>query len=220
MSTESLMRKLAALKAKALGTDNPHEAETFMLKVRELMLKHSIEEVEIADNPDDLVGENQVTNIARTSTWQRKLVHATAAFYGAKVYYNGGSRRGYEVFLIGTPGQRAVVQSMFDYLKKEVQRRARSMRGDTSRNARHIGYALKARLWSIVYLREADDQHEGKNALILKDRVEAYYDRVTSDFRVMSSKPVGTSLEARLHAQNINLSDQVRDDTDKTLYLE
>lgn len=168
MTRESIKAKIAALLAKAEGTDNPHEADTFMRKVNELLERHQMEmhEIRAAMGDQDPMGKQRgETNIYASMLWARDLGGALAAFYGCKyVYWRQNNNFNYEV--IGRDSARMTFELMMPFVISQVRVQAKVLvaHGMTKSIAeREVGHALRVRLY-----RMAAAANEHRNELVGK----------------------------------------------------
>jgi hypothetical protein len=149
MSNDAMIRKIAAILAKANGTDNEHEAEAFHEAAKKLMEKHGLKEDDL--DTDKLGHANADFTISADLIWKSQLVWATAKYFGCQAVRD----RQYKVVyfnLVGREGARATVSVMFPYILSEVRKKANDMiqiNGKSlSSNTRDLGLALAARLFA------------------------------------------------------------------------
>jgi len=129
MTKDSIKAKIAALLAKAEGTDNEFEAATFMAKVNELLEKHQIEmhEIRAAQGDQDPMGKQKgETNIYASMLWARGLASGLAAYYGCRfVYWKTGNHFKYEV--VGRESARMTFEMMLPFVISQVKQQARRL---------------------------------------------------------------------------------------------
>lgn len=165
MSTESIKDKIAALLAKAEGTDNKFEADMFMAKVNEMLEKHQIEMHEIRTrmgntaDADPIGKEKGSTNIYASMLWARQVAGALARYYGCRyVYWKKGNHFSYEI--VGRESARTTFELMLPFVITQVRLQARSLDGiggnQKSRSVleRQVGQALEIRIAKMT--REAE----------------------------------------------------------------
>lgn len=96
MTDESVVSRIQKLLSLALNNPNPAEAEAAMVKARELMLKHAIEESRLAGKEAPQTIETFVVDIGRYfESWMKIAQVAIARLYDAQLVMS--SRTGYEV---------------------------------------------------------------------------------------------------------------------------
>lgn len=157
MTSESIKDKIAALLAKAEGTDNKFEADSFMAKVNELLEKHQIEMHEIRKrmgstaDADPIGKEEGSTNIYASMLWAREVAGALARYYGCRfVYWKKGNHFTYEI--VGRESARTTFELMLPFVITQVRLQARSLDGiggtQKSRSVleRQVGQALEVRI--------------------------------------------------------------------------
>lgn len=165
MSIESIKDKIAALLAKAEGTDNKFEADTFMAKVNELLEKHQIEMHEIRKrmgntaDADPIGKEKGKANIYASMLWAREVAGALARYYGCRyVYWKRGNHFTYEI--VGRQSARTTFELMLPFVITQVRLQARTLDGiggnQKSRSIleRQVGQALEIRIHKMT--REAE----------------------------------------------------------------
>jgi hypothetical protein len=193
MSDDALLRKIAALMAKANGTDNEHESDAFMTKAKEMMDKYGIKAEDLTT--DKINHALADFTIAADLIWQNRLVFATARYFGAIAL----ETRNYKVVtykIVGRDSVRATVSVMFPYLLKEVRRQAADLINGASlgSNVRSIGIALAERL---------NEEAPEEDAAIRK-----YIDEGFQTHKVKQNR-TKINAGAREAAKKINLSKQV-----------
>ena len=120
---EDILRKIAALMAKANGTENEHEAAVFAAKAQEMLAKHNLAMMDvlegIAAERRETVTQVEVENKHTPSDWHKRLLGAVARFYFCRSLFCGS-----KFLLVGKLHNAAVAASMFGYLKKTTERLA------------------------------------------------------------------------------------------------
>lgn len=143
--SDAIIKKIAALIAKANGTDNEHETEAFEAKARELMAKYNISESDL--DTDKIAHKDADFIISADLIWQNRLVWAVARYFNTIAVQRREYRKVYFT-IVGRDGDRATVSVMFPYLLKEVRRVAADIINGKSHssNTRDVGLALAERL--------------------------------------------------------------------------
>lgn len=178
----NIKTKIAALIAKAKGTDNQHEAEAFMGKAQELLEKHQLEMWEL--NEDDPM-DHQFFGRARVQIDQseRRLLNAVAKLYGCKTVETwvkdpmSTDYRKKLLDLIGRESGRITTELMWPFIMDQVRKLAKQYNADHKVGpvrARHqIMLALSSRIHEMLKAQKRDAPAE-KNALIIVDEVNAF----------------------------------------------
>lgn len=143
--SEAIIKKIAALIAKANGTDNEHEMEMFEAKAKELMAKYDISESDL--DTDKIAHKDADFVISADLIWQNRLVWAVARYFNT-IAVQRRQFRDVHFIIVGRDGDRATVSVMFPYLLKEVRRVAAEVVNGMSHssNIRSVGIALAERL--------------------------------------------------------------------------
>lgn len=153
MADQKIKDKIAALLAKAEGTDNEFEAETFMAKVNELLERHQLEMHEVRKEEDPMGHEKGDTKFYASQSWAKDFIFAVCRYYGGEgIVHSFGNTRTFTV--IGRESVRTTVTLMMPYILTQLRRAGR-------RYAEHYGYTAS------VATREV------ANALILRLHREA-----------------------------------------------
>jgi len=216
MTRESIKTKIAALLAKAEGTDNEFEAQTFMAKVNELLEKHQIEmhEIRQAQGDQDPMGKQTgETNVYASMLWARDLGGMLARYYGCRyVYYRRGNHFDYEV--VGRESARMTFELMFPFIITQVRLQAKHLCvgsynvASKSVMEREVGQALIVRIARMV--KDAEAQRvvlTGKGLIPVSD-----LDAAMADFypvlKTAKNKPLRFSGDAWNAAQKVSLHHQ------------
>ena len=112
----SIRRKIAALLAKAKGTDNAAEAMAFAAKAQELLQRHNLSEREVGP---DAPGR---TPHKRGVGWRGTVAMAAAHLFDVKCYYEGGK----VLTFAGAEGGRVTATLMYDYFVQMILRAKRA----------------------------------------------------------------------------------------------
>lgn len=211
MSDDKIKDKLRALLAKAEGTDNEFEAETFMAKVNELLEKHQIEmhELKVDDDPMGITRGDQ--KLSKSQSWTKGLVIWIARLYGADVvYWTSGNAIRYEI--VGRESVRVTTELMLPFVLTQVRREGRKLAkkyGESDAvHMREVAYALTIRLQRMcVAARKHRDEMIGKGLIPVSDidalKAEKYPQLKTKDHKVGNY-----GLDAAKSAQSINVQVQ------------
>lgn len=120
---KDILRKIAALMAKANGTENEHEAAVFAAKAQEMLATHNLTLMDVLEGIDaecsETVTQIEVENKHTPADWHKRLLGAVARLYFCRSLFCGS-----KFLLVGKPHNVAVAASMFGYLKKTTERLA------------------------------------------------------------------------------------------------
>lgn len=168
--------KIAALLAKAKGTDNEHEAGTFLAKAMEMLEQHQLTMGDLEDADDPVRHSDGLDCTKWTASWQVDVYRALAHLYGCKSV-KVHLMKGFKMELVGRESSLVTTDLMFDYVKGECNRLGRDLykaggAPDAAKGARLVGNALVKRIWTLVP-REDKPRTDavGKNQLVTKSRV-------------------------------------------------
>lgn len=191
-NNSKIKEKIAALLAKAEGTDNEFEQEAFMAKVNELLERHQIDLHEIRKpgvDADPMGKENGTTNLYVSMGWAKDVANVLARYYGCRfIYWKIGNHIKYEV--VGRESARETFELMFPFVVSQVkQQGARLARQlwDTSASimSREVGHALTIRIHKMVPQAEERRSELTKNALVPVSDVDAF---VEANFALKAGK--------------------------------
>lgn len=215
MSDQSKIKsKIAALLAKAKGTDNEHEAEAFLAKAQELLEQHQLALGDLEDASDPIKHSQGLDGTKWVASWQRDLFRALGKLYGCESVrvLLGGTK--YRQELVGRESAIITTELMFDYTKAECNRLGRELyakRGAESpaQGARLVGNALVTRIWTLVPKDDAPRTEAAtKNALVTRDAVLAKVDEIYGKLTHGRATTRRTSGAARELAGGIGLHRQ------------
>lgn len=178
MSDQSKIKaKIAALLAKAKGTDNEHEAGAFLAKAMELLDEHQLTMADLDDANDPVERSSGLDGTKWVASWQRDLFRALGKLYGCySVKVN--LQKGYRQELVGRQSSIVTTELMFDYARGECNRLGRELyrqggADSAAQGARLVGNALARRAFALAP--KDDDKPRtdavGKNALVIKSQV-------------------------------------------------
>lgn len=129
--TDALLDQIAKLKAKAEGTNNPHEAELFAAKVAELLAKHNLDEAMLrsrdADREQGPIGEHPY-GLRVPDAWRERIMAGVAKLYYCKLLYTrryNGKIDDRSWRFVGREHNAIVAKAMAEYLFATVKRMAR-----------------------------------------------------------------------------------------------
>lgn len=218
MSDQSKIKtKIAALLAKARGTDNEHEAETFLAKAMQMLEEHQLTLGDV-DGADDPIGWNAGLDCTKwTASWQADIYSALARLYGCRVV-KVHKWKGYFLELIGRESAVVTTDLMFPWIKEQVNAKGRELfkaggAPDAAKGARLVGNALTRRIWTLIRENEAKQDAPktdaiGKNQLVTRDQVLAKMEEHYGDLKKGRATRTQTSSSARELAGGIGLHRQ------------
>lgn len=212
--------KIAALLAKANGTDNEHEAEIFSAKAHEMMAEYQLQAFDLGE--DDPMGIwIGMTGNGSTPTWKAHLTASIAQFYGCKVIRNklGGD---WKLAVHGRESARITAELMtpfiFDQCRAEAKRlKAAGHSGTTEQITRLVANALNSRIWKLTQEQQAANRaaaesgsvsREASQALAIVEEVDAYIASLYSSLKAGIARHRKTSADARDAANRVSLHRQ------------
>lgn len=233
---DDIKRKIAALLAKAKGTDNEAEAEIFMAKVEELLTKYQIDILEVnggMDANDPIMDHEGVTFAASGHVWRGRLYRAVGMYYGCEsircsTYIkdkNGRWIPAYNQRLVGRQSAIMTTDLMYPWIVEQVRAAAKKVAPQTGMSeqgqAKRIAAALIVRLLYLASRSKAAESvgaAAAKNALITVDAVRVMYDRLHPDSKpITKGRPGLTDELSREAAEGISLHRQTG--ADKALQI-
>ena len=216
MTRESIKSKIAALLAKAEGTDNEFEAATFMAKVNELLEKHQIEmhEVRAAQGDQDPMGRQKgETNIYASMLWARDVCGALARYYGCKmVYWRKGNHFTYDI--VGRESARITHELMLPFIITQVRLQAKRLcvgrmnAASKSVMEREIGQALLVRIDRLTRNAAAHRVELTGKGLIPVSDLEAAMAEFYPSLKKAKQKTLRFGRDAQAAAEKISLHQQ------------
>lgn len=209
--SDSIKKRIAALLAKAEGTDNQFEADTFMAKVNELLEKHQIEMHEVrkaAGDSDPMGKEKGEANIYASMSWAKDVANALARYYGCRfIYWRRGNHTVYEV--VGRESSRATFEMMLPFVLSQVKQQAsrivRAEGSTVSVMSREIGQALTIRIFNMIPKVEERRAELVRNALVPVNDVQAFIDAEYAAVKVKKAKQFNYGAAARDAAEKVSL---------------
>ena len=215
-----IKKRIAALIAKAEGTENVHEAMAFMAKANELLERYQLERHEL--HVDDPYG-NSKSDCPSSDAWIYKVVGALARYYGAKVIwenYNATkSRKTYRIF--GPESARVTHELMIDYLMAQVRFQGRNYAREhmvtPSVGTRNVGLAFSVRLNELAAQNKIKRDGLASRALVPVDINKQMIDQFYGPLSKMAHVRTGYTSTARDYADRIQINSQVSGERRKML---
>ncbi len=214
---EKIKTRIAALLAKAKGTDNEHEAAAFIAKAEEMLEAYQIDLSELGDASDKVRHHTGLDGTKWVASWHRHLYRALAQYYGCKTVKNqvvGGWRQ--EV--VGRESAIVTTDLMFVFIKGECNRLGRQLHAEggaptDANGARLVGNALVTRIFTLIAERKRRDEQApttkaAQNSLIVLDQVVALYEQLFPETTTHKGRATSTSATARELAATIGLNRQ------------
>lgn len=222
-----MIKKIAAILAKANSTTFEGEALSLAEKARKLMAENGIDmlSVETADDPLGRDTNDDTTKVR--ARWETDLLESIALFYGAATSFVRFRDGVYRVWIYGRLSARIMVREMWPYFRREVSRQASQLRstGRTRKShkvaARLIGAALAERILYIVHERRhfsTDAAASNGLSLVVADAATALRDQDVT--RIAGTTTTDFDLEAIRAADRISLDEQITTSQSETLLLE
>lgn len=188
MSDQSKIKaKIAALIAKANGTDNEHEREAFMAKAQALLEEHQLSMGDMIDGDDPVIHSEGMDSQGKwIPSWHRHIYRALGNLYGCESVHvvsgmvkDGRYKETWRQELVGRESAIVTTEMMFPWIKGEIMRLGREIAKETgntpAREQRSVANALETRIWKLVRAnkpKEDDSRLSAKNALVTIDRVK------------------------------------------------
>lgn len=216
MNLDTIKARIAKLLAKAEGTSNQFEADSFMAKVNELLEEHQIEMHEVrakigADN-DPMGKQDGETNLYASIKWARDVAGALAQYYGCRfVYWRRGNHFAYQV--IGRESARMTFEIMLPFIITQTKLQAKKLwaeQGGQSLSVweREVGQALYLRIWRLVPKAEERRDELTKNALVPVNDVQAFMDAEFGELKKGKTVKLSFGNAARDAAEKVSLNVQ------------
>ena len=223
MSDSKIKSKIAALLAKAKGTDNEHEAETFLAKVQELLEKHQLDMSDLEDADDPVRQDSGLDATKWTPSWHAHLYRHLGLLYGCYSVKRRVTATGYYQELVGRESAIVTTQIMFDWIKGECNRLGRELYASNkatsaANGARLVGNALVTRIARLIPKDDAPrTEAAAKNALVTKSRVMQVVEEHYGKLSTGRGGRTKTSASAREMAAGIGLHRQAGGSSTKAL---
>lgn len=233
---DSMKRKIAALMAKANSTTNEHEAEAFLAKVNELLVKHQLEEWDVNDiaaskaaDPTDMEVLFEYHG-ATPSMNDHHTIMALARLYGCRVVTSHGRKinsRGKSVpstkiNVIGPISARETTKLMYPFVMKQCAEAGRRLStegyGPASKMQLRVVNALTLRIYAMVRAAEREAELAKRaeqtsvaqsRALIIVNEIDALVERKFPDLRTTKARSITTTSAATQEAAKVSLNRQV-----------
>lgn len=200
MSDQSKIKaKIAALLAKANGTDNEHEREAFMAKAQKLLEEHQLSMGDMIDGDDPVIHSKGMDADGKwIPSWHRHIFRALGHLYGCESVHvtsgmmkDGRYKDTWRQELVGRESAIITTELMWPWIKSEIMRIGRDLAKESglpaSREQRSVANALEQRIWQLVRAnkpKKNDTRISAKNALVTIDRVkqvmDAHYGELSS----------------------------------------
>jgi hypothetical protein len=214
-STDKIKKQIAALLAKAEGTDNEFEAATFMAKVNELLEKYQIEmhEVRQAGEDNDPLGrEEGTTNLYASMGWARDVAGSLARYYGARMIFRKVGNH-YRYTVLGRESARMTFELMLPFVISQVRIEAKRLlerrnEGTRSTWERQIGHALWVRIHALLPKAEERRAELTANALVPISDVDALVEQEFSNLKKGKDRKIKFSGDAVDAANKVSLHHQ------------
>lgn len=209
--------KIAALLAKANGTDNEHEAAAFAGKAQAMLEEYQLSLYDLGE--DDPMGHEKVFSGTPSSpTWKTHLVTQIARLYGCDTIKDGTGFNKWDLKLHGRESARITAQLMIPFIFEQCRAAGRDLAakghaGSAEQLTRRVANALASRIYQMCL--EADKNREevaGKasaHALVVVNELRAYIEDLYPNLRKGISRTKRTTAAAKEAANNISLSRQM-----------
>lgn len=215
---EKIKTRIAALLAKAKGTDNEHEAAAFIAKAEEMLEAYQIDLSELGDSDDKVRSHAGLDADGKwVASWHRQVYRMLGEYYGCKSI-KVSTAKGYRQELVGRESAIVTTDLMFVFIKGECNRLGRQMKlaGDAptdANGARLVGNALALRIAALIIERnkrnaDAPSTAAARNSLLVLDQVVALYEQLHPDVKMLKGKRMSTSASAKDLAGTIGLHRQ------------
>lgn len=214
--SEKIKSKIAALLAKAEGTDNLFEADSFMAKVNELLERHQMDLHEIRKhsgvNADPIGKQVGGTNIYASILWARGVASALARYYGCQfVYWRRGNHITYDI--AGTESARTTFELLLPFVISQAKQQASRLwvlhgRKKKSVWEREVGQALEVRIWALVPKADKKRAENEANALVPVNDLDAFMEAQYGEIKEGRETKFDYGFAARQAAEKISINVQ------------
>lgn len=181
-ATEEMKAKIAALLAKANGTDNVNEAEAFFAGAAKLMAKYQLQHWELRDAEDPMGSTTAWATNKNPVTWKKVLATTVAAYFGCTSVMHA-TNTGVRFEFVGRQSARVTALEMYPFIIAQCKAAGAAIfakDGDLNakRHTRKVAHALSMRLMALVAANMAAEVEAGgktgKMALVKVDELAAY----------------------------------------------
>lgn len=219
-----IVKRLQQMVAKAESTDSAAEAESIMVKVREMLDRHGVSLLSVkkfANDYDPVATSREIYGFWAADNWMRKLSHAAALYYGVKIVWT--KKGNYtDIAAVGRESCRVAYAAMLPYLRGQVNRLAsqgwsRHDYDTVSKGRSMIGLALAYRLYALSELKEEETKAptvaaSGMNMLVPVDQIQIQLDEDFPGVKIHKEQKDRARPNARAiaDAASVNVADQLR----------
>jgi hypothetical protein len=225
--------KIRKVLAKAEGTDNPQEAETFMAKAEALLYEHNMSMLDLndLDTVDPVGTAHSVAKYRVNDSWMGNLGGALARYYGLRPIVGGDAKTKHTKHLtvVGRESNRVTFELMLPWIKSQVLAQGRQLykenpveyKSDRSA-ARKVANALTFRIQDIVAEQKKEEttvtSKGGKTrALVPVDLIDEVIKKEFPNLKEGRQTSVATTRSATSAAATINLSRKATGSTVKRI---
>ncbi len=203
----NIREKIAKILAKAKSTDSEAEAEMLLAKAAQMMEEHQIEAHELGDASDPIGMTAAGRFQAGPPSYKFEVMRSLARLYGCKTLrmYNppelNAAKDGYKtqtwrIEITGPLSARVTTELMTDYVWEQLLALAKAQGKQfdikPSIQLRKLVNALTGRIWGMVREAEKADKPRTvaatKNALVVKEATEAFYDQLYAEIKLTQGK--------------------------------
>jgi hypothetical protein len=219
MVDQKIQDTIAALLAKARGTDNENEAAIFMAKAQELLARHNLDEAQLRGRDaksNEPVGEHRYRD--SVAKWRSVIAQGCA-----KLYFCSCLTWGKEFRFVGKAHNAEVAISMTDWLCAVVKRMAREYSSDRKTQGEfYYGAAMRLYQRLVALYQEQNpvaptaksNTSDGRAMVLLYTNEEAEVKGYLSQYNLRTRKSkgsryTGASAAGAAAANGIQLNKQV-----------
>lgn len=218
MSIEKIKTRIAALIAKAHGTDNEHEAAAFLAKAEDMLAAYQLSVWDLDDGTDPMGMHEGIHMPGHPQSYKKHLAWCVAKYYGAECVMRNQIVDGRWVMTqvwVGRESARFTAELMYPFIMSQVRKEGAliaSRTGQTREQAiRHVANALVIKLGRLE--REKDKNNEAKtgarNSLVVINEIKEYMKEAFNDLKEGRSKTIRTGDLAREAAERVSLHQQM-----------
>lgn len=213
---DKLKKKIAALLAKAEGTDNEHEAASFAAKAQALLTEHQLEIGDVVKN--DHMDQSVICVMPRTmKNWHWLLPMYMAKYFGCEVYTH--PHDGHKAIMaIGRESARITCVMMWPFILKEVRAAAAELRRAKSYSTARCmqlvvdNFVIRIQELLAEQSRQAKKagQSDGRSLIQISEALVWMKDNV-ANLKTGKGVMLEDNEEARALADKVNLGRQIDD---------